>query len=47
MGTFVGLVILGSLVTLACRSIYNDRKSGKTCGSCGGNCAKCHAAKAK
>ncbi|MCI8465930.1 MAG: FeoB-associated Cys-rich membrane protein [Lachnospiraceae bacterium] len=37
----IGMALLG-LVILAVRSIWRDKKQGKACGSCGGNCSGCH-----
>ena len=36
----IGLLVLG-LAALAVRSIWRDKKQGKSCGSCGGNCSGC------
>ena len=33
-----GIILL--LAALACRSIYKDKKAGKSCG-CGGDCSQC------
>ncbi len=38
MGTVIVLAILLLVVFLAVRTIYNDKKSGKSCSSCGGAC---------
>lgn len=36
----IGLVVL-ALVLLAARSIWRDKKQGKSCGSCPGGCSGC------
>ncbi len=45
MGTIVPGFVVAAVVFLAARSIWKDKKSGKTCSSCGG-CGKgscdCH-----
>ena len=35
--------VLAAIVTLAIRSLYKDKKSGKGSCSCGGNCGCCGA----
>ena len=35
--------VLAAIVTLAVRSLYKDKKSGKGSCSCGGNCGCCGA----
>ncbi|MCI8504621.1 MAG: FeoB-associated Cys-rich membrane protein [Lachnospiraceae bacterium] len=40
MTILIGLLVLG-LAALAVRSIWRDKKQGKSCGSCGGNCSGC------
>lgn len=37
----IGLVVLG-LAALAVRSIWRDKKQGKSCGGCNGCCGSCH-----
>ena len=39
--------VLAAIVTLAVRSLYKDKKSGKGSCSCGGNCSKTKAKTAK
>ncbi len=47
MGTLVvGLVVL-AIVVAAARSIWKDKKNGKSCGSCGGGCGGCSKCKTK
>ncbi len=47
MGTFVVVAILILVVGLILRSMYKDKKAGKSlvcgcdCGSCGGACGAC------
>ncbi len=36
----IGLVVL-ALVLLAVRSIWRDKKQGRSCGSCPGGCSGC------
>lgn len=36
----IGLILLG-LMALAVRSIWRDKKQGKSCKSCGGSCSGC------
>lgn len=40
-GTFIVLLIVVGVVALVIRKIVNDKKSGKTCSSCGGGCEGC------
>ncbi len=40
MGTAVVLVILAFVIALAVRSLYKDKKNGKSI-SCGGDCSHC------
>ena len=40
-GTAVVLILLGAVVFFAARSIYRDKKKGKSV-SCGGDCSRCH-----
>ncbi|MCR5089353.1 MAG: FeoB-associated Cys-rich membrane protein [Oscillospiraceae bacterium] len=35
------LIVIAAAVALAIRKIYRDRKQGKSCMSCGGNCSVC------
>lgn len=42
----MGTVVVGGLVfaavAYACYSLYRDKKNGKHCGGCSGNCASCN-----
>lgn len=40
LGTFVVLIIVGVIVFFAARSLYKDKKKGKSI-SCGGDCNHC------
>ncbi len=40
MGTLVVLIVVAGLVSLAVRSMINDKKSGKSI-QCGGDCKHC------
>ncbi|CUX68756.1 Virus attachment protein p12 family protein [Clostridium sp. C105KSO15] len=40
MGTFVVFIVVAGLVSLAVRSMINDKKSGKSI-QCGGDCKHC------
>lgn len=40
VGTIIVLLIVAAIATFAVRSIYKDKKNGKS--SCGGDCSKCH-----
>ncbi|HIU76532.1 MAG TPA: FeoB-associated Cys-rich membrane protein [Candidatus Pelethocola excrementipullorum] len=40
-GTIIVLVVLLGVVSLVIRKIVKDKKAGKTCSSCGGNCSAC------
>ncbi|MCJ7855773.1 FeoB-associated Cys-rich membrane protein [Lachnospiraceae bacterium NSJ-143] len=42
MGTFIVLLFVIAAVILAVRSIYKDKKNGKSCAGCSGNCGCCH-----
>ncbi|MCU6762956.1 Virus attachment protein p12 family [uncultured Roseburia sp.] len=37
----VALLVVGAVI-LAVRSLIKDKKSGKSCSGCSGNCAGCH-----
>ena len=39
LSTFLVLLVVCACAGLACRSIYKDKKSGKS--SCGGSCGHC------
>lgn len=39
LSTFLVLLVVCACAGLACRSIYKDKKSGKS--SCGGGCSHC------
>lgn len=39
LSTFLVLLVVCTCAGLACRSIYKDKKSGKS--SCGGSCGHC------
>lgn len=41
IGTAVVLIIVGIIVFFAARSLYKDKKKGKSI-SCGGDCTHCH-----
>ena len=43
-GTILVLLVLLCIVGLVVRKIVKDKKAGKTCGSCSGNCSCCHGA---
>ncbi len=40
IGTIIVLLIVAAIAIFAVRSIYKDKKNGKS--SCGGDCSKCH-----
>lgn len=42
-GTIFVLVILIAVVALVIRKMIKDKRAGKTCASCGGNCGCCSA----
>lgn len=42
-GTIFVLVILIAVVALVVRKMIKDKRAGKTCASCGGNCGCCSA----
>lgn len=41
LGTFVVLLVVVLIVGLAVRKVVKDKKSGKACSSCGGDCCHC------
>lgn len=41
METVIVLAAVVLLAALAARSLYRDKKQGKSCGSCGGGCGGC------
>lgn len=43
-GTIFVLAVLIIVVALVVRKMIKDKRAGKTCASCGGNCGCCSAA---
>ncbi len=41
MGTLVVGIVVLAIVGAAVRSIWKDRRSGKSCAGCAGGCGRC------